>query len=124
MTQPLALVFYERLLPGSQLVNRMQDLKYKVRTVTDLRTLVACAQREKPMLVLTDAVSTKEDVCAAIRRLKQTAETRHIPIIAFAPDNSGDLEAAVRSAGATLVTNDAALLSHLHQLLEQALQVE
>jgi len=26
MTQPLALVFYEKLLPGSQLVNRLQDL--------------------------------------------------------------------------------------------------
>jgi len=27
MTQPLALVVYEKLLPGSQLVNRLQDLK-------------------------------------------------------------------------------------------------
>src|SRR5262245_49139849 len=35
MTEPLALVVYEKLLPGSQLVNRLQDLKYRVQTVAD-----------------------------------------------------------------------------------------
>ena len=36
MTQPLALFFTRRLMPGSQLVNRLQDLKYRVQTVNDL----------------------------------------------------------------------------------------
>ena len=35
MTQPLALVLYEKLLPGSQLVNRLQDLNYRVQTIAD-----------------------------------------------------------------------------------------
>src|SRR5438445_9362650 len=35
MTTPLALVFYENLLPGSQLVNRLQDLGYRVQTIGD-----------------------------------------------------------------------------------------
>ena len=50
MTQPLALVCYEKLLPGSQLVNRLQDLKYRVRPVADARLLVDCARQEKPMI--------------------------------------------------------------------------
>ena len=41
MTQPLALVVYEKLLPGTQLVNRLQDLHYRVQAVTDADTLFA-----------------------------------------------------------------------------------
>src|SRR2546423_14440364 len=44
MTQPLALVFYESLMPGSQVVNRLQDLKYRVQTINDPAMLLDCAQ--------------------------------------------------------------------------------
>ena len=40
MIQPLALVFYERLLPGSQVVNRLQDMRYRVQVVGDPAGLV------------------------------------------------------------------------------------
>jgi hypothetical protein len=33
MTQPPALVCCERLMPGSRLVNKLQDLNYRVQTV-------------------------------------------------------------------------------------------
>jgi hypothetical protein len=69
MTEPLALVFYEKLLPGTQLVNRLQDLKYRVQTVSDADSLVECAQESKPMVVLADLISTKNNVCNAIARL-------------------------------------------------------
>ena len=124
MTQPLALVLYEKLLPGTQLVNRLQDLKYRVHPLTEVESLVACAQQEKPMLVLADLVSTRQSVCAAVEQLKRNPETQHIPVIAFAPDNAADLHNAARAAGATLVVSDAAILTHLPQFLEQALQVE
>lgn len=124
MNQPLAIVLYERLLPGSQLANRLQDLKYRVLTVTDVQALVACAQQEKPMLVLADLVSTRHDVCQAIGRLRHEPETQHIPVIAFAPEDQADLPAAARAAGATLVVSETAVLNHLSQLLDQALQVE
>ena len=124
MTQPLALVLYEKLLPGTQLVNRLQDMKYRVRAVTDAGTLLACARQEKPMVLLADVVSTRDDICAAIGRLKQDRETQHIPVIAFAPDDSVELQAAARKAGATLVVSEAAVLNHLSQFLDQALQVE
>jgi len=124
MTQPLALVVYEKLLPGTQLVNRLQDLKYRVRAVTDARTLLACARQEKPMVVLVDVVSSRDDICAVIARLKQNRDTQHIPVIAFASEDAAQVQAAARQAGATLVVSDTAVLNHLAQFLEQALQVE
>jgi CheY-like chemotaxis protein len=124
MTQPLALVVYEKLLPGTQLVNRLQDLKYRVRAVTDAGVLVECARQEKPMVVLADLNSTRQDVCGAIARLKQDRATQHIPVIVFAPEESVEIQTAARKAGATLVVSDTAVLSHLPNFLEQALQIE
>ena len=57
MTEPLALVFYEKLMPGSQIVNRLQDLKYRVRTIGDPALLVESAEQAKPLLVLADLES-------------------------------------------------------------------
>ena len=124
MNQPLALVIYERLLPGSQLFNRLQDLNYRVQVVPNADSLVECAEQSKPMVVLADLESTRYNVCAAIARLKQNPITQHLPVIAFGGDNSPDLQAAARAAGVALVVGETAVLQHLPQLLEQALQIE
>jgi PleD family two-component response regulator len=124
MTQPLALVIYEKLLPGTQLVNRLQDLSYRVRAVTDSSTLVACAREEKPMLVLADLESSRSDVCQAIAELKADASTQHIPVIAIAKEGDTALIRAALKAGATLVAGENAILGHLTHYLDQALQVE
>jgi CheY-like chemotaxis protein len=124
MTQPLAIVLYERLLPGSQLVNRLQDLNYRVQTIADAGRLVECAEQSRPMLVLADLESTRNDVCAALARLKQNEATTHLPVIAFSGEGAAELQAAARTAGVTLVASDAAVLNHLPQMLQQALQVE
>ncbi len=124
MTQPLALILYEKLLPGSQLVNRLQDLKYRVQTLTHPSMLVDCAEQAKPMLVLADLVSSGNDVCAAIAKLKQHPATRHLPVIAFGGEGSPDLQAAAQSAGITLLVSETAILDHLPECLEQALQIE
>jgi PleD family two-component response regulator len=124
MTQPLALVVYEKLLPGTQLVNRLQDLNYRVRAVTDSNTLVACARQEKPMLVLADLESSRNDICRVIAELKQDAATQHSPVIAIAKEGDTALLRAAQNAGATLVAGETAILGHLSQFLDQALQVE
>lgn len=124
MTQPLALVLYEKLLPGSQLVNRLQDLKYRVQAIADAGRLVECAEQAKPMLVLADLASTRNDVCAALARLKQNLATQHLPVIAFGGEGAAELQAAAEAAGATLVVSEAAILNHLPQMLEQALHLE
>jgi CheY-like chemotaxis protein len=124
MTQPLALVLYERLLPGTRLVNRLQELKYRVQAIADPGLLVESAEQAKPMLVLADLESGRKDACAAIVRLKQNPATQHLPVIAFGDDSAADFQAAAREAGATLVVSETAILAHLPECLEQALQVE
>ncbi|MGD0743660.1 MAG: hypothetical protein ABSA45_00760 [Verrucomicrobiota bacterium] len=124
MTQPLALVFYEKLMPGSQLVNRLQDLNYRVQAVNDLASFQRCAQSEGPMLVFADLESKAGDVCLAITALKSNATTQHVPVVAFASERAGELQAAAQKAGAKLVVSETALLDHLPELLNQALQVE
>ena len=124
MTQPLALVLYEKLLPGTQLVNRLQDLNYRVRAVTDSTTLLTIARQEMPMLVLADLESTRSDICQVIAELRNDAATQHIPVIAVGREGEGALLNAARAAGATLVAGDGAILNHLSQFLDQALHVE
>ena len=124
MTQPLALVFYEKLIPGSQLVNRLQDLNYRVQPLTDANQLAAVAKAEGPMLIIVDLESDRSDICTVIAALHKAPETMHIPILAFADASAEPLQVAARQAGATVVVSNTALLAHLPNLLEQALRVE
>jgi len=123
MSQPLALVFYERLMPGSQLVNWLQDLNYRVLAVNNAALLAATAKREKPLVLLAD-LKSKADVRTAIEKVKADPETAHVPVIGFAPDEDAELLDAAKLAGANLTTGESALGSHLPQLLEQALHLE
>lgn len=124
MKQPLALVLYEKLMPGSQLVNRLQDINYRVQAVADPTQLVTLCKAEKPMLIFADLNSGGIDVCSAIAKLRQNPTTAHIPVIAFADEGATELISGAQKAGATLAVSDAAVLAHLPQLLEKALQVE
>lgn len=124
MTKPLALVFYEKLMPGSQLVNRLQDLNYRVQPLTDAHQLTAIAKAEGPMFIFADLESNQADVCGIIAGLRRNPETAHIPVLAFADETAEPLQTAARQSGATVVVSNTALLSHLPHLLEQALRVE
>jgi len=124
MIRPLALFVYERLLPGGQLVNRLQDLGYRVQSLADPATLVEQAERQKPLLVLADLQPREEEVCAAITALKKNGATAHLPVIAFASASREALHEKAHTAGATLVVSDAAILVHLEQFLDQALQLD
>ncbi len=124
MTEPLALVLYEKLLPGSQLVNRLQDLKYRVQTISDPALLPDCAALAKPPVVFADLESSRNNVCDAICRLRQSQATQHLPVIAFYAEKQSEAQAAAQAAGATLVVSEAAILNHLTHCLEQALAIE
>jgi len=121
--QPLALVFYEKLLPGSQLVNRLQDLQYRVQTVNDPEQLLAAVRREMPMLLLAD-LAARADIAPMIAALKADAATAHIPVIAFAEEKAVAQLAAAEQAGAALAVSGTALASYLPQLLNQALHID
>lgn len=124
MVQPLTLLLYKRVMPGSQLANRMQDLGYRVQTLADPAALAAQAEQDKPLLVIADLEPGHAQVCEAIARLRRGEATAHVPVIAIAPARNNGVQEAARAAGATLVVNDQAILVHLDQLVDQALQVD
>jgi len=123
MTKPLAIIHYERLMPGSQLVNRLQDLGYRVHTVTEAGQLLETARRETPMIVILDLM-TKGDICAVIREIKADKEMGHLPVIGFATAKEQKLHAEATRCGATLVAFDDAVLPQLPHLLEHALRID
>jgi len=123
MTQPLALVLYEKLLPGSQLVNRLQDLNYRVQTISDPSLLSQCAEQAKPLLVVADLESA-QNVLNALALLKQNPATSHLQVIGFSKDDSPERRTSAEKAGITLFVTEAAIVNHLPQLLERALELE
>jgi len=124
MNEPLALLLYEKLLPGSQLVHKLQDLGYRVQPVPAPEDLVSTAEREKPIVAFVDLEPRPEHAAAAIAALAGHPSTSHIPVIAFASARNEAAQTAGRNAGAKLVAPDHALLAHLNQFLEQALAIE
>ena len=111
-------------MPGSQIVNRLQDLKYRVQTIGDAASLVEAAEHAKPLLVVADLESARSDILAALTRLKQNPGTKHLPVMGFHREDSAELRAAAETAGITLLVTEAAIVNHLPQLLERALDVE
>ena len=79
VTQPLALVYYRRLMPGSQLVNRLQDLNYRVQAIADPAQLLGYARTEGPMLIFADVELS--DAPELIARLRAEPDTAHIPVV-------------------------------------------
>jgi CheY-like chemotaxis protein len=124
VTQPLALLFYERLLPGTQLVNRLQDLGYRVQTVATADDLPALTSAGLPLLVLADLQAGRGDLWRAFRAIRADPATAHVPILAFYGSEGAALAASAQEAGATLVVQDTALLNHLPQILNRALEVD
>lgn len=124
MTQPLALLAYEAILPGSQLVNRLRELGYRVLCTGPSDILLSSACQEKPMIILMDLLSQAQDTLAIIRSLRAEAQTAHVPIIAFCPLKERKLQQGARTAGATLVAVSDGILEQLPALLDQALAID
>ena len=123
MMKPLALIFYERLLPGSQLGNRLSDMGYRVQTLEEASLIPKTCRESTPIILLVDLVTNKANICELIREVRRNEDTAHLPIIAFAPQNNARIREEAVKAGATLVAIDDALLPQLPHLLEQALEV-
>ena len=68
--------------------------------------------------------SLKSDILAALGRLKQNPATKHLPVIGFHREDTVELRVAAETAGLTLLVTEAAIVNHLPQLLERALELE
>ncbi len=82
MSEPLAVVYYANLLPGSRLAGRLQDLGYRVRTIASLAGLAEVCAQEKPLVALVE-ISPAADGRAEIAALRANPATQHIPVVAF-----------------------------------------
>src|SRR2546426_12743077 len=120
MTRPVALMFYERLLPGPQLGQRLEDLGYDVRTFSQAEPLLSYLKSSAPFVLLIDLELQRADATDLIRSIRQIDLCCQVPILAFCP-KTDNVQSAATNAGATIITRDSALLAHLPQLLEQVL---
>ena len=123
MTGPLALIYYEKLIPGQQLVNRLHDLGYRVHVVTDLKLLIEQVEQKKPMVLVTELPAGKT-VQDSISAVKENTSTSHVAVLAYAENMNPTLQETARAAGVNLVAREEGLLEQLPQLLEQVLQVD
>lgn len=123
MNEPLALLLCERGLIATQLAQRLEPLRYRMVVVAKPADLVTRAGADKPMVVLADVDGQPESVVFAIQQLRQHAPTAHIPVIGFAREADDATQSALVVRGVTLLVTEAAVLSHLPQLLERALEV-
>jgi CheY-like chemotaxis protein len=123
MSKPLALVYYSNLLPGSQLVVRLQDLGYHVQSVSSAAHLPPAGEKDRPLVVIAE-VFPPADARAAIARLRGNPATQHIPVLGFCREHDADAQTQAREAGVTLLAANDAIVEQLPQLLDRILQVE
>ena len=124
MNEPLALLLCERGLIATPLAQRFEGLRYRLLTGGRPADLAGTAAMEKPMVILADLEGRAELVLAALTQLRASPETSHIPVIAFAREVDDAMQAAAVARGATMVVTEAAILSHLPQLLGRALEIQ
>jgi len=119
----LALVYYSNLMPGSQLPGRLQDLGYRVQSVSGAALLPSACESEMPLVLIAELAPAAE-ACAAIARVKSNPATQHIPVLGFGRAHDAAAQTQAREAGVNLLAADAGIAEQLPQLLEQILQVE
>lgn len=124
VTQPLAIVFYETLLPGRQLANKLTDLGYRVQTATVAAGVADLVRKERPMVLIAQLGLRHGDFCGVIAELKKDPAVAHVPVIGYTSTKDKKLQDAAVKAGAKLVAADSAILDQLPHLLEHALAVE
>ena len=122
MNEPLAVVFYSSLLPGSRLAARLQDLGYRVQTLTALADLPTTCEREKPLVALVE-ISPAADGQRDIKALRSNPATSHIPVLAFCGKHDKAFAKAAQESGVSLLALSASALEQLPMLLDQVLEV-
>ena len=124
VTRPLAIVFYEKLLPGTQVVNRLTALGYRVtatQTAVDVPRLV---RENRPMVVIADLALRHGDFCGIIGQLRASPDLAHVPVLGYCDSKNRKLVDAALEAGAKLVAAEQGIPDQLAQLLEHVLAVE
>lgn len=124
MTQPLALLLYEKPSPGSRLSGAFESLNYRTLPLSDPAELATTAQRELPMILVVELHNRRAEVLAAVTALHADPATAHLPVIAFTSREDDTLRTQAHEAGIKVLTTDSAILMHLAEFVEHALQLD
>lgn len=124
VTKPLAIVFYEKLLPGSRLPFRLADLGWRVSEVKLANQLIPEVRAQMPLVVLMELALRTGDTCPVISEIRRDPVVRHIPVLGYCDPKNKKLCDAAIAAGASLVAAEAGLLEQLPHLLNHVLAVE
>lgn len=124
MTKPVALIHYQNLLTGNQVLNRLRDLGYQAQAVSELAQLGDQAAAHKPMVAVVCLDREEPQLPTAIKSLKANPATSHVPVLVLVKHGEARLAAQARTAGAKLVADDGGTLGQLPQLLDQVLELE
>ncbi|MGB9601398.1 MAG: hypothetical protein ACP5MG_11490 [Verrucomicrobiia bacterium] len=124
MTQPLALIFCERIIAKTQLPTKLESLGYRVHSAVRSEEIFTLAKSLKPLVIIADIATKTKDVCPIISQIRQDPDIAHIPIIAITDPLDPRLEATAREAGANIIVNESAITMHLKQLLDRAIEID
>lgn len=128
MTSPRALLFYESLLLGNQLLNRLHDLGYRATAVSDLNRLAETVTQEKALVLVVELGAMSERVFAVVRALRASPSSAHVPVLAVFKSTGKradrKLTEVAQAAGITLVASNTGFLGQLPNLLEQILDLK
>jgi CheY-like chemotaxis protein len=124
MMKPLAFVCCENMVLGTQLVDRLQQLGYRVEVLADPGQLSSQTRAAKPFVIVSDLVYRGMDLVPVFKSLRHGKETEHIPIIGMTTSPNQQLHADAVAAGASVVAMESGILAQLPQLLEMALAVD
>ena len=124
MNEPLALLLCESGLIATQLAQRLEGLRYRMTVVSNPAELVHLAETEKAMVLFAGVEGSPRPVILALEQLKRNPATAHIPVIGFAREVDDATQAAMVNCGVTIMVREAAILSHLPQLLDRVLDVQ
>ena len=105
------------------LKERLEALRYRVSELANPLELVTRAELDQAMVVFADLEGGGQPVFQAIEHLRASPTTAHIPVLAFARELDDPGQAAAVARGASIAVPEAALLAHLPQLLERALEL-
>lgn len=123
-TKPLALLVHEKLMPGSQLASQFEELEYRVVTLPDPGILLETARKEMPMLVVVDLTHRRREILVAVQNLREDPATAHVPVLAYVGRDEEKIRDEAIRAGVKILAAEAAIVLHLQQFVDQALQLD
>jgi two-component system, cell cycle response regulator DivK len=100
----------------------LQQQGYRVVTASDGEKAVRVASMTMPHIILMDIAMPGVDGLEAVRRLREDAALRNIPVIALTAYNTGGFRRAAADAGFDGYLTKPINFDRLHELIESLLQ--